>query len=193
LIPGIDFPVLDLITPSGVFSVKTYGIVSTLVGKELESSILLKYKGDFLSMLLGGQHHPAADPALDKCAKYLFEKQQELRQSGLWPKGLRGTSEQQIRDYVQREAFLVIPTDHVQMVRTAIGEHLDQLRLSGKLQVDPKWIQDQTFRILPGGVKSTDLSGMVEASRHLPKEQNERLWNENAELIRRRRARLRKK
>ncbi len=181
-----SFPVLDLISPRGVISVKTYGIVSTLVGKDLESSILSKYKGDFLEMVLGG---PGADSKLDKCARYLFENQQALRQQGVWPTALRGTSEQQIRNYVQREGLLVIPNDHVQMVRKEIGKHLNGLRLSKTIQADPKWIQDQVFRIQPGGVKSTDLGGILEVTRDLPKEQNERLYREHGQLIRQRRAR----
>src|SRR4030095_2256438 len=86
-----SFPVLDLIAPSGVYSVKTYGIVSKLVGKELKSSILSKYKNDFLDMVFSG---PGADSRLDRCARYLFENQQALRQRGVWPKGVRGTTEQ---------------------------------------------------------------------------------------------------
>jgi hypothetical protein len=187
----LDFPVIDLINPFKPISVKNYGALSTLTGKALEDSLVSRYKNDFLDMLLEDRGRDV-DRKLDKCAKYLFDNQQSLRQRGVWPKGWRGTSVQQVRKYVQQETLLGIPNNHVQMVRKEVGRHLNQLRVSGKLPVDPKWIQQQTFRMIPAGVTSDDLSAILEATKHLPVAQYQRLHSEYDQLIRAQRAKRRR-
>jgi hypothetical protein len=177
-----SFPVLDLISARGVYSVKTYGIVSKATGQELIDQIVSKYKNDFLNMVL--DQTGAFGKPMEKCVRLLFENQDALRAKGQWPSALRGRTEQAIRKYIQEEGLLVIPSDHVQPARRGLGKHLNEMRLSGKLPgANPLWIQKQVFRI-QGGVSSTDLSGIVESTKHLPKEQYDRLHREFDAVIR---------
>jgi outer membrane protein OmpA-like peptidoglycan-associated protein len=176
-----SFPILDVMAPSAIVSVKVYGLVSKRAGLALTKGITSSYINDFLDILDGGVH---SDSALDRCAQLLFDNQAALRKKGVWPKAMRGTSVQSIRSFVQRETFLGIPNDHVQMVRKELGRMLNAERVAGKRSVSIEWIQQQTFRIRPAGISSKDLSALIESVHDLPRAQAERLQREHAQLIR---------
>jgi outer membrane protein OmpA-like peptidoglycan-associated protein len=185
-----NFPILDLISARGVYVVKTYAVVSSKFGAELLDQVVSKYKNDFFAMIFD---QGPRDTRMDDCVKYLFEHQADLRRDGQWPTSWRGTTEQSIRKYVQQEGMMVIPKDHVQPARRALGKHLNEMRVSGKLRgVDVEWIQKQIFRIDHAGLTTKDLGGLVEATQHLPAKVYEKYHQEHDQLIRARRARARR-
>ena len=74
-----NFPILDLISSRGVYSVKTYGIVSTKVGPDLLDQIVSKYKNDFFEMIFDQGRR---DQRMDQRERYLFDHQTDLRSRG---------------------------------------------------------------------------------------------------------------
>ena len=85
--------------------------------------------------------------------------------------------------FIRGKAKLLVPHDHVQLLRRHIGSALNA-RLQQGLRLPPgtdpvKWVNSFVDRIDSIGILTTDLETMLEAARkYLPKEQVERLQRE---------------
>jgi hypothetical protein len=182
-----SFPVLDLMAPTGVFSVKTRGLLG--LNAPLNSELVREYTQDLIDFAVG--EHPRAARKLPKAAKLIFNNRTKLKASGSWPSDLIANSAQDVEKYIRQKAKLLVPHDHYQILRKHVGAALNARVKKGlKLPAgtDPvAWVQSFVFRIDSIGVKSSDLQVLLEATKHLPKEQVGRLLKELAALKRRRR------
>jgi len=183
-----DFPVLDLIAPTGVYSVKTRGLLSGKVGAALDSALIQEYTQDLVDLAVG--NHPKAKAKLTKSASLLFNNRSVLQKRGSWPTGLNPRSIADVEQYIRDKTILLVPDNHVQLLKQNIGSILNaRLRSNivlpaGTNRVD--WVNSFVDRIDSIGVKSSDLDVMLEAIRHLPADQVGRLQREVAERKRRR-------
>ena len=182
-----DFPVLDLVAPTGLFSVKVKGLLARNAPVNL--ALAQEYTRDLVDMALGD--HPLAKRKLAKAAKILFDNSKSLKTSGSWPQDLIARSAADVERYIRNKSKLLVPHDHVQILKRHIGAILnDRVRKGLRLPpgTDPvTWVNSFVDRIDSIGVKASDLQVMLEATKHLPKEQVGRLLKELAALERRRR------
>jgi hypothetical protein len=171
-----NFPVVDLISPRWIASVKTRGVLSTLTRSELTDQLRSQYTSDLLDIV--GRNRKAQEK-LDLAADALFRNKRRL--AGSWPRDLTDTSRAGIRRYIQEKSLLLVPNDHVQSLRKTLGSDLyrrlnnDKSLLAelgirqGNDRALAKYITRQIKRIAPMGVSSSDLRMIVETARtHLP-------------------------
>jgi hypothetical protein len=184
-----NFPVLDIIAPTGLYSVKTKGLLG--LGAKLNKELVQEYTQDLIDLAVGD--HPLAKRKLAKAAQLLFDNSVELEKRGAWPKELKLGSVHDVENYIRNKAKLLAPHDHVQILKRHVGSTLYgrvQRGLKLPAGVNPvNWTNSFVDRIDSIGVKTSDLQVMLEATKHLPKEQYERLQRELAALERKRRGR----
>lgn len=191
-----NFPLVDVATPKGFFSVKVKGVASTLAGDELQASIRSQYTSDLFDLAVGG---PKADGKLIKAAKGLLKVRGQLGQA--WPSDLKDLTVDGVAKYLRQNARLMVPDDHVQLLRHTLGEDLYKRISSSKKYMDQLGIKNQTdlanfvdrqiSRIDSLQVTSEDLMTLAEtAADHIPKEQIPRLSRDLQKLQRKRQARV---
>jgi len=184
-----SFPVTDLISPRGLASVKVRGLLGMRVGAARAPSLALEYIQDLVDLAEPG---PGAKSKLAKAASLLFENRGMLKARGAWPTGFNPRSVAEMERYIRDKTDLFIPHDHVQLVKRTIGEVLNRRVQSGNIKLPPgtnplRWVNSFVDRIHSIGVTSSDFNTMLEATKHIPKEQLPRLARELDRLLRLRR------
>jgi hypothetical protein len=114
-----NFPIVDVATPRGFFSVKVRGVASTLAGEELEAAVRSQYTSDLFDLAVGG---PRADRKLLKAAKGLLKIKAELGRS--WPTDLKALCPEGVAKYIRENAKFLFPHNHVQLARRMLGKDL---------------------------------------------------------------------
>ena len=183
-----NFPVADIISPRGLFSVKVRGLLGTAVGAARAPSLTLEYIQDLVDLAVGG---PAEDRKLARAASLLFDNRGRLKARGAWPTGFNPRSVAEMARYIREKTVLVIPDDHVQPVKRAIGEALYKRVKSGNIRLpagtDPvAWVNSFVDRVHSIGRRSSDFDAILEAAKHIPREQIPRLRRELDKLRQRR-------
>jgi hypothetical protein len=182
-----NFPVLDLISPRFVASVKTRGVLSTLPASALTEQLSSQYVSDLLSIIDG-------EKKLDKAAEALLRSRKALGRA--WPTDLRATTVDGIANYIREKAILSVPSDHVQPLRRSLGQNLarrlqnnkkllDQLGIKNSRQLSA-YVNKQIDRIHSMGPSSGDLRVMAETVNHLPPDVNESFRKKYAKILARR-------
>jgi hypothetical protein len=185
-----NFPLLDLISPRFVASVKTRGVLSTLPASALTEQLCSQYVSDLLSIIDG-------DKKLDKAADALLRNRRMLGRA--WPTDLRATTTDGVSKYIREEAILPVPSDHVQPLRRSMGQNLyrrlqdnkkllDQLGVKNNRQLS-SYVNKQIDRIQSMGPSSSDFRVMAEAVNHLPADVNEAFRKKYAKILLRQRKR----
>jgi hypothetical protein len=181
-----SFPVVDIMAPTGLFSVKTRGLLG--LHAPLNSELIREYTQDLIDLAVGD--HPRAAGKLPKAAKLIFDNRVKLKARGSWPRDLIANSAQDVEKYIRNKTKLLVPHDHVQILRRSVGKVLNarvQRGLKLPAGTDPvAWVNSFVDRIDSIGIKTSDLQVMLEATKHLPPEQVGRLLKELAALKRRR-------
>jgi hypothetical protein len=173
-----SFPILDLSSPKGFFSVKVKGLLK--IKPVLDSEMIQEYTQDLIDLAVGD--HPLAKRKLAKAAQLLFNKMGELQQIGAWPSGFNPKSALEMEQYIRDHAGLVVPHDHLQLLRQHVGSALNA-RIERGLKLPPgvnriAWVNSFVDRIHSMGVTSSDLKVLLEATKYLPKDQALRLRRE---------------
>jgi outer membrane protein OmpA-like peptidoglycan-associated protein len=186
-----NFPVADLISPRGLASVKVRGLLGATVGAARDPTLALEYIQDLVDIAVGG---PSVDRKLADAASFLFDNRDLLKARGAWPTGFSPRSVAAVERYVRNETQLFIPNDHVQLVKRTIGEVLNRRVQSGNIRLPPgtnpvAWVTSFVDRVHSIGITSSDLNVLLEATKHIPKEQIPRLARERERLFRLRRRR----
>ena len=184
-----SFPLLDIAAGTGLFSVKVKGLLT--VGAKLNSQLVLEYTQDLIDLAVSD--HPLANRKLAKAAQLLFDNRNGLERRGSWPRGFNPRTVDDVANYIQKKSKLLVPHDHVQVLKQGIGQALNN-RIERGLKLPPgtnrvKWVNSFVDRIDSIGVKTTDLQVMLDATKLLPEEQVGRLQRELAALRRLRRRR----
>src|SRR6266511_3688099 len=183
-----SFPVADLISPRGLSSVKVKGLLGMRVGAARHASLALEYIQDLVDLAAPG--HPKAKRKLAKAASLLFDNRGMLKARGAWPTAFIPRSVADVERYIRGNTKLFIPHDHVQLVKRTIGSVLNR-------RVDPRtgdirlpvgtnpvvWVNSFVDRIHSIGITSSDFDVLLEATKHIPKEQIPRLQRERDRLL----------
>ncbi len=186
-----SFPVADLISPRGLSSVKVRGLLGMTVGAARHPSLAFEYIQDLVDIAAAG---PGAKSKLAKAASLLFDNRGVLKARGAWPTGFNPRSAAEVERYIRDKTDLFIPHDHVQLVKQTIGAVLNRrvhprtgdIRLP--VGTNPVvWVNSFVDRIHSIGITSSDFDVLLEATKHIPKEQIPRLQRERDRLLRLRR------
>lgn len=175
-----NFPVADLISPRGLASVKVRGLLGRTTGAARAPSLALEYIQDLVDVAAPG---PATRSKLTKAASLLFDNRATLRARGAWPTGFSPRSIAEVERYLRDKVTLFVPHDHVQLVRRTIGEVLHRRVQTGNIRLPAgtnpvAWVNSFVDRVDSLGLKSTDFEVLLEATKHIPKEQIPRLRRE---------------
>jgi hypothetical protein len=145
-----NFPLLDLIDREGIYSVKTLGILT-------DQSAAKGYVAGYRDVIWEGG---SKGPKYAQAAELLHKFGQQLRSQGQWPDALpKNASLKTIEKYVREKTILVVPSDHVQPARRALGKSL--LRESRRTGLTVGQIQNETWRIRSSGIKSKEIKALV--------------------------------
>ncbi len=181
-----SFPLVDLISPRWIGSVKTRGALSTLPPSALTEQLRSQYTSDLLQVITG-------EEKVESAAEALLRFRPELGRA--WPSDLRATTIEGVSKYLREKTVLLVPSDHVQPLRRTLGadlyrrikdnnKWLDQLGIKSGRQL-AKFVSEQTSRIQSLGPSSADFRLMAEtAARHLPSEVNEKFRKKFAAILR---------
>jgi hypothetical protein len=164
-----NFPLLDLSSSRWLASVKTRGVLSTLAQSALTKSLRSAYTSDLLNIITG-------QSKLEDAAEKLLANRGILGQA--WPRDLRATTVDGVVKYIREKSVLLVPSDHVQLLRGTLGEDLyrrlagdkralDQLGITGPTDLS-KYISRQVDRIQSIGLSSGDVREMAETVHHFP-------------------------
>jgi hypothetical protein len=191
-----NFPVVDLISPRWLGSVKTRGILSTLPASALTDQLRSQYTSDLLNIIAGDKQ---AQGKLDKAADALFRNRRKLGRA--WPADLKDTSRAVIRKYLQEKTILLVPDDHVQPLRRTLGADLYRRLKDNKKALEQlgikdnqlaTWVRSQIVRIQSMGPRSADFRVMAEtAANHLPSDVTEKWRKKYLKILKQQRKRSR--
>jgi len=172
-----NFPGLDLIAPDLPVSVKTFGILSELTGEAYRKSVFKSYKA--AAVKLFDPNHMLDRRYQEKVAKRLLASEKRLRDEGVWPSSLGPSpTPADFVKWIHDKGIILIPDDHVQLVRQGMGQEYFILYQQGKLPAIAPGLPDNVAaerisslimrRFQSSGLKSTDYRLLGDVASRLP-------------------------
>ena len=166
---------LDYLAPELPISVKTYAVVSQLTGDALEKYVLSKIKND--AMYLFDTNHVLHIRYQEKIGARLLAIKDKLGQS--WPTHLGPSPDaKKFAQWIRDKGVMMLPDDHVAMVRRHMAKEYFIQYQEGKLPGFPKNLTDQQIapmvsdlaarRFISSGLKTTDYRAMADVASRLP-------------------------
>ena len=187
-----NFPLVDLISPRWIASVKNRGALSTLPAAALTEQLRSQYTSDLLGIITG-------DKKVEDAAEALLRLRPQLGQA--WPSDLRATTVEGVARYLREKTVLLVPADHVERLRETLGEDLyrrlkdnkkwlNQLGIKNVAQLTD-FIDGQVCRIISLGPRSKDFRLMAEVAAHdIPSEVNQKFRKKLASILKKAARRL---
>lgn len=177
------FPLIDLISPGGICSVKILGVLSTV---PFEETIANKY---FNFMV-----NPNASTTL-KAASLLFNLRRVLKKH--WPAGFNPKSIQDVVHYVRANMCLRVPNNHIELVTGEIKRQLNRKIKSGEIRLPAgtnpaSYVQGFVRRVKPIGFSTFVFDELLDTLNDLPKSQVGRQLLERAKVLAKRKQRAAK-
>jgi hypothetical protein len=172
-----NFIGLDLLAPELPVSVKTYGVLSAKTGEALEKYLLSKYKND--AMYLFDTNHTLHIRYQEKVANRLLKHRDTLKQRGVWSSSLSGDVDtKRMADFVRNKSIMMMPADHVEMVRRRMAlEYFTQYQ-EGKLPGFKPGLPDEVIapqiselvsrRFVSSGLRTSDYRAIADVAGRLP-------------------------
>jgi hypothetical protein len=154
------------------------GVLSSKTGEALEDYLASEYKK--YATLLFDANHILHTRSQEKIGAQLLQHRDVLERLGIWPASLpANASARAVAAWVVDNAIMMIPDDHVGMVRSHMGfEYWEQYRKGAqvgrlkpgldKLQVAPLISELVARRFISSGLKVSDYQAMADVAGRLP-------------------------
>jgi peptidoglycan hydrolase-like protein with peptidoglycan-binding domain len=167
-----NFPGIDIITALSPISVKAYGIMAAVAGKEVATGVLSNYLSDFLRLC---GYETYQESYRIRAADSLRQVKKMISKVGAVPPGLKGNiGVETIKNFVRDNTIFMIPDDHVIPLHRFAGNRLLTYYKQFGLPGIPSGLTDNAVaprisklladRFKSIGVKSTDLQLMLKAA-----------------------------
>lgn len=172
-----NFTGLDLLAPELPISVKTFGVLTKVTGDALEKYVLGGYKN--AARYLFDTNHVLHIRYQEKIANQLLRHKEALKQRGVWSSSLSaGVKTKEMAEFVRNKGIMMVPEDHVAMVRREMAvEYFTQYQ-EGKLPGFAPNLADEVIapqisalvsrRFVSSGLRTSDYRAIVDVAARLP-------------------------
>jgi hypothetical protein len=169
-------PVFDLITSVEPVSVKVFGPLSSVAGRSAER-LSARYLEAALE-LIGDEptHKISGKRKLEKAIDFIWNSRPDIKgdpkrqiPGAAWPKGVN--SRAALEAFVRDKGKMLVPKDHVNLARRALGEYLETKMPNPRhiTNAQAEQIQTTTFNKIDSiGLTVSNFEELLEASKHLP-------------------------